>query len=236
MTGTKYQDIRQALLADIEQLQPGDTLPRERDLAERFGASRMTVRKALETLVADGRIYASRGYGTFVADPKISKDTTLTSFSQDMIARGLRPGSRLLKAQEVPAGPIVGRDLEIPDDEPVFLISRLRLADDLPMCLETVHLPARFFPKLLDSPLDSSLYELLATRFRTKVASAEQTISVAHLSSAQADLLGLRARSSALAVGRRTTDSKGRLIERAESLYRPDRYAFYLTVRNGKSG
>src|SRR5262245_26940224 len=111
MSGTKYQDIRKQLLAEILELRPGDALPRERELATRFGASRMTVRRALETLIEEGRIYASRGHGTFVADHKISKDASLTSFTQDMLDRGLRPGSRLLKAQEVPAGSSVGRDL-----------------------------------------------------------------------------------------------------------------------------
>src|SRR5438067_9621876 len=115
-----------------------------------------------------------------------------------MLARGLVPSSRLLAATEVPATAEVALALELPEGTPVYCIERLRLADNLPMCLETVHLPARLFPHLLASDLSGSLYELLNIRFRTTVTRAEQTFSAAKLTKRQSDLLGVPAGSAAL--------------------------------------
>ena len=230
MTTPRYIDIVEQLSTEVNAMQPGDRLPKERDLAARFATSRMTVRQALGLLVDEGRIYSIRGQGTFVAEPHVAKDATLTSFSQDMLARGHVPSSRLLAAVEVPAPAAVARALELPEGVPLYRIERLRLADNLPMCLETVHLPARLFPHLLDAELTGSLYELLNTRFRTTVARAEQTFSAAKLSRRQADLLGVPAGSAALVMRRVGADARGRLVEQAESIYRNDRYEFRLGV------
>jgi len=230
MSTPRYVDIVAELSAEVNGMQPGDRLPRERELAERFVASRMTVRQALAMLADQGRIYSIRGQGTFVAEPHVAKDATLTSFSQDMLARGLTPSSRLLDAAEVPAPPDVARALEVPDGAPMIRIERLRLADGLPMCLETVHLPAPLFPHLLEADLSGSLYELLSLRFRTSVTRAEQTFSAVKLSRRQADVLGVPMGSAALVMRRVGADARGRLVEQAESIYRNDRYEFRLGV------
>ena len=109
MTTPRYIDIVEQLSTEVNAMQPGDRLPKERDLAARFATSRMTVRQALGLLVDEGRIYSIRGQGTFVAEPHVAKDATLTSFSQDMLARGHVPSSRLLAAVEVPAPAAVAR-------------------------------------------------------------------------------------------------------------------------------
>lgn len=230
MTTPRYLDIVEQLSGEVSKMQPGDRLPQERELADRFAVSRMTVRQALSLLADQGRLYAVRGHGTYVAQPHVAKDTTLASFSEDMLARGLVPGSRLLDAAEVPASAAIARALELPEGAPTFRIERLRLADNLPMCLETVHLPARLFPQLLDADLTGSLYEILGTRFRTTVVRAEQTVSAARLSRRQAELLGVPAGSAALVMRRVGVDTRGRLVEHAESIYRNDRYEFRIRV------
>ena len=230
MTTPLYLNIGEQLSVEVSQMQPGDRLPKERELAERFAVSRMTVRQALSLLADQGRVYSVRGHGTFVAQPHVAKDATLASFTEDMLARGLVPGSRLLGAAEVPAPAAVARALELPEGAPTFRIERLRLADNVPMCLETVNLPARLFPQLLDADLTSSLYALLGTRFRTTVVRAEQTFSAARLSRRQSDLLGVPAGSAALVMRRVGVDTRGRLVEHAESIYRNDRYEFRLGV------
>ena len=230
MTTPRYLDIGEALAAEVNLMQPGDRLPKERELAERFAVSRMTIRQALSLLADQGRVYAVRGHGTYVAEPHVAKDATLSSFTEDMIARGFTPGSRLLSAAEVPAPADVARALELPEGAPTFSIERLRLADGMPMCLETVHLPVRLFPRLLDLDLTGSLYALLTGRFRTSVARAEQTFSAALLTRRQSDLLGVPAGSAALVMRRISVDTRGRLVEHAESIYRNDRYEFRLGI------
>lgn len=226
----KYQEVRNRLLDEVEQLKPDDALPQERDLAERYGVSRATLRQALQLLSDEGRIYSIRGRGTFVAQRRISKDPVLTSFSEDMVARGLRPGSRLLSAEEVPATLSTAQALELEEGAAVFRIIRIRLADWLPMCLETLHLPVRVVPRLLDEDLETSLYRLLERRYHIRIAHADQELTAAALTKTQADLLGVGRGSPALCVHRISSDSKGRLVEEARSLYRADRYNFRLAV------
>jgi GntR family transcriptional regulator len=230
MTTPRYLDIGEALAAEVSLMQPGDRLPKERELAERFSVSRMTIRQALSLLTEQGRVYSVRGHGTYVAEPHVAKDATLASFTEDMIARGFTPGSRLLSAEEVPAPPEIARALELPAGAPTFRIERLRLADDMPMCLETVHLPVRLFPRLLDADLTGSLYSVLGTRFRTTVARAEQTFTATRLTRRQSDLLGVSAGSAALVMRRISVDTRGRLVEHGESIYRNDRYEFRLGI------
>jgi GntR family transcriptional regulator len=226
----KHLQVRERLLARIQDMNPDEVLPQERELAETFGVSRTTVRQALQSLIEEGRVYSVRGRGTFVSRGRVSKGLTLTSFSDDMRARDLEPGSRLLTAERRAADPELARTLEIEPGDPVYYVERLRLADGFPMCFERVHLPAAPFPRLLDQRLQGSLYGLLAARYRTVLAGAEQRITATTLGRRHADLLGVPARSPALHVRRRGIDARGRVVELARSLYRADRYDFEMTI------
>jgi GntR family transcriptional regulator len=230
MTVVKHVHVREQLLTQIRSMRPDDVLPQERELADTFGVSRTTVRQALQSLIEDGLIYSVRGQGTFVAKGRISKGLGLTSFTEDMRARDLEPASRLIASTECPAPNDVARMLELKPGEPVYYVERLRLADGFPMCFERIHLPASLFPKLLDQNLDGSLYQVLASRYRAVVTTAEQRIAATALQRRHADLLGVPARSPAMEVSRRGIDNRGRVIEYGQSLYRADRYDFELTV------
>lgn len=226
----KHLQVRERLLAQIQDMRPDEVLPQERELAENFGVSRTTIRQALQSLTEEGLVYSVRGRGTFVSRPRISKGVTLSSFSEDMRARNLEPGSRLLTAEQQVAEGELARALEIKPGDPVYYLERLRLADGFPMCFERVHLPAALLPRLLDQDLQGSLYQLLASRYWVVLASAEQRISATTLDRRQADLLGVPVRSPALQVNRRGIDARGRIVEYGQSLYRADRYDFEMTI------
>jgi GntR family transcriptional regulator len=226
----KHVEIREQLLTRIKAMRPDDLLPQERELADTFQVSRTTVRQALQGLIEDGLIYSVRGQGTFVARGRISKGLALTSFTEDMRARDLEPATRLLTAEEHPAPDDVARTLELKPGTSVYYLERLRLADGFPMCFERTYLPAALFPKLLDQDLERSLYQLLATRYRTNMITAEQRISATALQRRHADLLDVPVKSAALLVSRRDIDHRGRVVEYCQSLYRADRYDFALTV------
>jgi GntR family transcriptional regulator len=227
----KYVTIRSKLLEEIRRQEPHAVLPTERDLADRYAVSRMTVRRAIRELVDEGLLYAVSGQGTFVSDPRISKRLELMSFSEEIRSRGLEPGSRIIDARETEAGEHVAEQLEIPPGNPVYEIVRVRLADELPMCLEWAYLPQRLFPELLEHDLSASLYEVLRLRYRVQISQAEQNLKAVSLSKIEADLLAVSARSPALRVARVLVDRRGRLIEYSVSLYRGDRYDFSLSVR-----
>lgn len=228
----KHVWLRRVLQGEITGvLKPHQMLPPERELAARFQVSRMTVRQALRALADDGLIYAVRGVGTFVTEPKVSKDLALSSFSDDMRARGLRPGSRLLDVSLVDSDAAVATDLGIEPGSPAYRVERLRTADDIPVAHEQAYLPARLFPHLDRLDLDGSLYELMERRYRIRVERAAQTTRAVNLGKHLADLLGVPPRMAALHVRRIGIDAMGRIVERADTLYRGDRYDFSATIR-----
>jgi GntR family transcriptional regulator len=228
----KHEMVREHLLEAMrERLGPHQRLPTERELSEELGVSRLTVRRALEQLAAEGRVYRIQGAGTFVADQSIRKGDSLSSFTEDMLARGLVPSARLLEATEVAAGAHHSWRLGISPGEPLLRIVRLRLANNKPMCLEHVHVVKRFAPTLLEHDLNGSLYELLTTHYRIRMDQADQSVTATVLDPSDAELLDVPPLSPALLVERVTCDQQGRRVELARSLYRGDRYAFEIRLR-----
>jgi GntR family transcriptional regulator len=232
----KHETVRAYILdAMHERLAPNDKLPTERELADELGLSRQTVRRALEQLSAEGLVYRVQGAGTFVAERTIRKGTTLTSFSEDMRVRGLEPGARLLRSEEVLAGAELGWRLGISPAEPLLNVERLRLADQVPICLENVYVVKRYAPDLLSRDLERSLYDLLIEHYRIAIDRAEQWVTATVLDAADARLLEVPPLSAALRVERVVFDQHGRRVEFARSLYRGDRYSFEHTLERRAS-
>src|SRR5881398_2291410 len=105
---TKQRETRERVLALIEGLEMGAAIPSERQLSTDLGVSRLTVRAALDDLARDGYLVRRRGSGTFVSEPKIAQELTMTSFTEDMRQRGMRPTSRTLELRVSPAGARLG--------------------------------------------------------------------------------------------------------------------------------
>src|SRR6188472_2442542 len=164
-TAPKQSEARERVLALIEELGIGDAIPSERQLSADLGMSRLTVRAALDDLVRDGYLVRRRGSGTFVSEPKIAQELTMTSFTEDMRRRGLSPGSRTLSLEIVPAGARLGRFLHVSPSEPIMVAKRLRLADRETMAIETLHVREALVPGLTGADLErGSFYELLSER------------------------------------------------------------------------
>lgn len=227
----KYLRVRDQLAARLESMSPGQPLPPERLLADEFGVARMTYRKAVEALVADGRLLRRQGSGTFVTPSKVTQRLTATSFSADMRARGLRPGSRTLSAAVTPAGMLVGTCLGISPTAPTLRVARLRLADDLPMAVEDLYVPYDLVPGLTGADLvDRSFYELLADRYGLMMTGGTQTIEPILAGPAESEALGIAPGAPAFLFERTTRVSTGRLIEFVRSVYRGDRYRIVVDI------
>lgn len=223
----KPQQVR-ALIEErfVTGVQPADVLPSERSLAELFGVSRATVRAAIRLLELDGLLRSAPGVGTFVAAPHVSKASVLSSFSQDIRSRGWKPSSRVVDRQLAVADVAVAHALGIEPGTEYYEITRVRLADDVPLGLERVQLPAGLVPGLIDLDLTGSLYETLAEHYDIRVSRHERRISAVNLDAAHARLLDTPERSAALYVIQSGYDQHTRRVEHGRSLYRGDRYDF----------
>lgn len=238
---SKQEEIRDRVLDLIESLQVGDAIPSERQLSQDLGASRLTIRAALEELVRDGYLDRRHGSGTFVTEPKIAQPLSLTSFSEDMRRRGMVPGSRTLELTVVPAGARLAHRLQVSPEERIVRIRRLRLADGLSMAVETLHVPEALVPGLTRADLeDRSFYELLGERYGVVIASGSQTIEPTVTSEEESEVLGVPLHTPAFLFERTTISELGRPVEYVRSIYRGDRYRLVAELqprgtRNGRT-
>lgn len=223
----KPRQVRDLLVQQfIATLQPADVLPSERNLAELFGVSRATVRAALKLLEEEGLLRSAPGVGTFIAAPHLSKAPVLKSFSEEIRERGWTPGSKLIETNRDEADFGVAHDLSIEPGSVYYEITRVRLADDVPLSIERVRLPEQYFPDLLAHDLEGSLYTLLAREYGVRISRHERRISAMNIDSATAELFGVADRSAGLYVVQSGYDQHGRKVEHGRSLYRGDRYDF----------
>ncbi|GGD99345.1 GntR family transcriptional regulator [Aureimonas endophytica] len=222
--------IRQAVLDGA--LKPLEALPPERELAASVGVSRVTVRKALEGLVAEGLIEQRHGSGTFVAPPqrKFQQGLShLTSFTEDMRARGHATTSQWLDRSIGRVTPEEALRLGLSPGEAVARLSRMRRADATPIVVERACVPAALLPD--PAAVDGSLYDAM-DRLGHRPVRALQRISAENLGAEDAALLGLPEGAAALCMVRVAFDAGGRPVELTQSHYRGDAYDFVaeLTV------
>jgi GntR family transcriptional regulator len=233
----KGEALREILESLVASLEPGAELPSERVLAEHFGLARMTVRTEIDRLVTEGLVYRLHGRGTFVAEPRVAQAMLFSSFSEDMRARGMTPGSTVRSRELIEAGPFLARTLEIAPGAPVAEFERVRTADGAPMALERVYLPAERFPGIADADLEhGSLFELLAESYDTELTGADQRVVAVAIEAEEAPLLGVDAGVPGLRFHTLARDTRGVPAYYATSLFRGDRYEIELRQTRTQPG
>jgi GntR family transcriptional regulator len=231
---TKQSETRDRVLDLIDQLGVGEAIPSERQLTSDLGVSRLTVRAALDDLVREGYLVRRRGSGTFVSEPKIAQELTLTSFTDDMRRRGMKPASRTLELRVVPAGARLGRFLHVSPSEPIVAAKRLRLADQETMAIETLHVREALVPGLTAADLErGSFYELLRERYGIVIAGGIQTIEPTVTSEEESEALGVPLHSPAFLFERFSRAETGEIVEFVQSTYRGDRYRIVTDLSGG---
>ena len=223
-----YLDLRDALEAG--EWTPGDRLPPERELAERYGVSLITVRRALTDLARERRLERTQGRGTFVSKPPIPLDLdTPSSFTEEIRRLGHAPATRIVTARTMAAEPAVADALEIAHGAHVVHLERLRMADGEPLLLEQVYLPEARFPGLLAGDLEhGSLYELLADRYGTNVVRAREALEPVAIPPREANLLGVEPGRPALLIEGLAFDDGGRPVELALTFVRSGRTRYSM--------
>src|SRR4051795_11358485 len=216
---TKQSQTRDSVIELIEQLGVGSAIPSERQLSADLGVSRLTVRAAIDELVRDGLLVRRRGSGTFVREPKIAQELTITSFSDDMRRRGLRPASRTLSLTTTLAGARLGRLLTVSPSEEVVVAKRLRMADEETMAIETLHVPSSMVPDITERDLEGSFYDLLADRYGIEIAGGTQSIEPTVTNEEEAEALGVPLPGPSFLCEGPSRDDEGRVVEFVQSIY-----------------
>ncbi len=228
-----YYQLEQGIKEMIEkaQLKPGEMIPSERELAETYEISRMTVRQAINNLVSDGYLVRKRGKGTFVAAKKIEQPLKgLTSFSEDMRARGMEPGTNVLEFRIIPANQSLAQQLDIREGGDIYEIRRIRLADQLPMALETAYVPCVLVPGLTREIVSGSVYEFIENELGLKIKSGVQVLEASVARKVEAEILQMKEGAPVLLIQRNSYLENGQPLELVKSIYRGDRYKFTIEM------
>lgn len=213
---------------DTGELGIGDALPSERDLCEIMGASRVTIRRAIETLIAEKLLIRRQGSGTFVAPRIQAPNSYLSSFSEDARARGEKTETIWMMKASAVASSEEARVLELAAGAPIIRLGRVRLAGGEPLAIENAIVPSAFLPD--PDALGDSLYETLAT-YGSRPVTGTQRIRASHATSTEAGLLSVPEGAEILRIERLTRLADGRPVEFTRSAYRGDRYEFVSELR-----
>jgi GntR family transcriptional regulator len=223
--GSLYQRLARGLRDAIERgvVKPEESLPAERDLATDFSVSRITVRKALDALVAEGLLVRRQGAGTFVAGRVEKQFAKLSSFTEDMAARGRAVTSEWLMQAEGIVTPDESMMLGLGPGSAVYRFRRIRFADGLPMAIEHSAIPG--FALDGAEAVGDSLYAALEATGNRPVR-ALQRLRAVLFTPEQSKLLGIEKGCPGLYIERRGFLEDGRAIEATQSWYRGDAYDF----------
>lgn len=174
-------------------MQPGDSLPPERELCDELGVSRTTLRSAISHLVSIHVIERRQGSGNYLCPlrPTVQLDD-LSGFSKIVRSIGGEPSSRVLACEVLPADPAIGSRLYLPEEGPVLHLTRVRLLDGAPAMLESSWLSLERFPGLETVDFESqSLSQVLADEYGVEVAHVTLRVTVARATDREAELMGL---------------------------------------------
>lgn len=226
----KHVQLRDLLVElSATELAPDTAIPSERELMETYAVSRATVRRAIESLIAEGVLRRVQGKGTFVARPRVQSHLHLASFTQDMRRRGKTPSTRVVRvgADRPPAD--VAAFFGIEAGGQLWRVERVRLAAGEPMAFEAAWYSMALAPDLDRHDLTQSLYRLFAEEYGLSVDTAEQTVWAELADEALARLLDVPEGAPLLAFDR-ASRSSGQPLEKVLSHYRGDRYQIHISL------
>ncbi len=229
-----YYQISEILRAMIEsaELRPGDQLPSENDLIAQFRISRNTARRAINALIMDGEVFTVKGKGTFVAPARTREGLlNMTSFSEEIITRGMVPGSLMIALGLVIPAPKIARALQLRTNEEAYKLDRLRLANNEPMALNISFLPYRLCPQLDEQDfVTGSLYTYLEDVLNLRIVYGERVIKGSAANEYEANLLQVPIGFPVVITEGPSFLVDGSPVEYTKIIYRADRYEFTYNV------
>ncbi len=224
-----YHQLMQRIADDIEKgnYPVGSRIPPEHELEEAYQVSRVTVRRALAELTAEGLLERKQGKGTFVSTPRISQDMkSIHSFHDSCRKNGVRAGTQVIHVIEIDADGADIRDLNLQDGDRVVETLRIRSADGEPVALEKNHF-STVYSYLENENLNGSLYNILRD-YGVEPKHATHDISMTYATEKQAKLLNVEAGSPLMRLKEVVYDQKGRPLHNSLQLIRGDRFVFRI--------
>lgn len=230
-----YYQLKQIIceLIENDELKANDAIPSERELCEYHGVSRMTVNKAIISLVNEGLVYREQGKGTFVCKAKEKQQlSNLLGLTEEMRLRGLTVDTKILSFKKKPATKKIQKALLMNERRDVFEITRLRCVSGEPYSLETAYIPVNLCSELNAEMIQNkSLYEVLSAHFGLEVEYAYQTIEPILVNEYESNMLEVEKNALALLFSRQTYLKNDIPIEVTKAIYRGDRYKFEVSLR-----
>jgi GntR family transcriptional regulator len=231
----KYFQLASILRQQIDngEWQPRSAIPSERQLEVMYNVSRTTIREAIEYLTRQGYLYREHGRGTFVSPPKLQKGLMeLTSFSEDLTKRGIRPGQIIRDISTVVPPASILQRMELQPGTPLLRLERIRLGNDVPIGLQTSYLSLEPGQTITRAEMEAagSLYRLIQEKFHIIPSEADETLEVTIATKEEAELLQIEEGAPLLLSERVLFAQNRKPVEYVKILYRGDRYRYYVRL------
>lgn len=212
---------------------PGQAIPTETELQEKYDVSRETVRKAVANLVLAGLLEKRKGVGTFVTNPKIvHRLGSLYGSTEEIIARAATPGTTFIERKEISASATMGHEMKIGTGSKITKVKRLRFVNEEPVAILSSYLPSDLVPNMIRVKFkNNSLYKTLEETYGLRLEEADEVIEAGSIGKRDSRWLDIPENTPILVVKRLTSLDNGRVIEKLTALYRSDRFKYEVKLK-----
>ncbi len=229
-----YAQLMDILINQIENyMEENDQLDSEREICDKYGVSRTTVRQALDELEKQKNIYKVHGKGNFISSRRVEQELIkVYSFTDEMRKLGKKPISKLLNFEIAEPDSKILRKLKLKENELVYKITRIRIADDIPMIYEVTYLPYDKFNGMTKKDLEENpLYEIFKNDFKVHITSAEEVLESVSINKLESIYLDVSQGEPGLKIERTTYENK-QVIEYTVSIARGDKFKYRVCLKN----
>lgn len=228
-----YSQLMDVIIDSIERggYKADDQLPSERELCDTYEISRSTVRQAIQELEKEGYIYRLHGKGTFISPERFKQSLfNFYSFTEEMKKLGKTPKSKVLEFGILEADEKISKKISVNIGEKVYVFTRLRLADNEPMMVETSYVPYNKFPNITKEQLEKeALYDIFSNKYQVNITSAEEIFQSVLTRENEASILEYNYGMPSMMI-ERITYSNNAIIEYTKSVARGDRFKYSVIL------
>lgn len=228
-----YLQLMDVLIQEIENyMQENEKILSEREICKKYDVSRTTVRQTLREMEREGYINIKHGKGAFVAPNKFNQNLQgFYSFTEEMKKLGKVPSSRVVKFEIMTCSKEIAKKMKLEEEELVYKFTRLRLANEEKMMIETTHVPYNLFPGITYEDLNKTpLYDIFRERFNTVVEYAEEVFVPVLTNEEEAEKLSISVGSPSLKITRYAYNSNNKVIEYTVSIARGDKFKYNIKL------